>query len=136
MGSYGIGIERIAAAYIEVNSDENGIIWGGEISPFDVEVISISGKNENVKKEADGLYSALIQKNIDVLYDDRDDLSPGVKFKDADLIGIPVQVIVSEKNLKNSEIELKIRRSGERIKLPKDSILNKLTELLTQIKSS
>ncbi|HEY3251972.1 MAG TPA: proline--tRNA ligase, partial [Ignavibacteria bacterium] len=79
MGSYGIGIERIAAAYIEQNSDENGMIWGGEIAPFQVEIISIIGKNGNVKREADNIYSALIKKNIEVFYDDRDELSPGVK---------------------------------------------------------
>ena len=126
MGSYGIGIERIAAAYIEQNHDKDGIIWKGEISPFQVHLVCVNTKIEAVKNSADNLYGDLVQKGIEVLYDDRDDISPGVKFKDADLIGVPVQLVISEKNLKNDEIELKIRRTGERDKIKYSDIFNRL----------
>ena len=133
MGSYGIGIERIAAAYIEQNFDKDGIIWSGEIAPFKVHLICVNVKLPDVKKMADSVYEEMLNKNIEVLYDDREGISPGFKFKDADLIGVPLQVIVSEKNLKNNEIELKLRRTGERIKIKTtdltDYLFNKLNNI-------
>lgn len=130
MGSYGIGVERIAAAYIEQNHDKDGIIWGGEISPFDLHLVCVNAKIPEVKAEADRLYSELIAKGYEMLYDDRGELSPGMKFKDADLIGIPVQLIVSEKNMKNGEIEIKIRRTGERDKVKSEDIINRIPNYL------
>jgi prolyl-tRNA synthetase len=129
MGSYGIGIERIAAAYIECNYDENGIIWGGEISPFDIHLICINSKSGEIKPVADKMYADLVSKGYEVLYDDRDDMSPGMKFKDADLIGVPIQVIISEKNMKTGEAEVKIRRTGERSKVAMSGIFEKLKEM-------
>jgi prolyl-tRNA synthetase len=126
MGSYGIGVERIAAAFIERNYDENGIMWSGEIAPFQIHLICVNTKLEKVKQSSDKLYSQLISNNYEVLYDDRDDVSPGSKFKDADLIGVPVQMIVSEKNMKNDEIEVKIRRTGERDRVKYVDIINRL----------
>ncbi|RPI18797.1 MAG: proline--tRNA ligase [Ignavibacteriae bacterium] len=133
MGSYGIGIERIAAAYIEQNYDKDGIIWSGEISPFHVQLICVNTKLENVKQKADSIYNDFIKLGIEVLYDDRGDISPGFKFKDADLLGMPLHVIVSEKNLKNDEVEVKIRRTGERMKIPLAEINSKIPELLKNI---
>ncbi len=133
MGSYGIGIERIAAAYIEQNHDKDGIIWGGEISPFKIHLICVNPKIENVKNSADDFYKELINKGFEVLYDDREDMSPGVKFKDADLIGIPLQMVISEKNLKNSEIELKFRRTGERTRVGLSDIINSLPNYLENL---
>jgi prolyl-tRNA synthetase len=130
MGSYGIGIERIAAAYIEQNNDKDGIIWQGEISPFNIHLILINDKTGSIKKTADGLYDDLAKKGYEVLYDDREDISPGVKFKDADLIGVPIQLVVSEKNIKNDEIELKIRKSGDRDKVKFSDIFNRLPNYL------
>lgn len=132
MGSYGIGIERIAAAYIEQNCDDNGIVWSGEIAPFQAEIILLNSKTGDIKASADSLYTSLTGKGIEVLYDDRDGISPGVKFKDADLIGIPIQIVISEKNLKSKEIEVKFRRSGERYKIAETDILNKIWEFLKQ----
>jgi prolyl-tRNA synthetase len=126
MGSYGIGVERIAAAYIEQNHDKDGIIWSGEIAPFQIHLICVNAKLAEVKAEADKLYNDLISQNYEVLYDDREDLSPGIKFKDADLIGVPVQLIVSEKNIKNGEIEVKLRKSGERDKVKSEDIINSI----------
>ena len=117
MGSYGIGVERIAAAYIEQNHDENGIIWGGEIAPFQIHLIAVNSRSNEVKSIADEIYDKLLKSGYEVLYDDREDVSAGFKFKDADLVGIPLQAVVSEKNIKNGEIELKFRRNGNRIKL-------------------
>lgn len=131
MGSYGIGIERIEAAYIEQNHDKDGIIWSGEIAPFKVHLICVNTNSADVKKSADKIYSELLAKNTEVLYDDRSDMSPGMKFKDADLLGIPLQLIVSEKNMKNDEIEIKLRRSGERLKVKSNELYEKLGELLT-----
>ncbi|MGH2575235.1 MAG: proline--tRNA ligase [Ignavibacteria bacterium] len=127
MGSYGIGIERIAAAYIEQNNDENGIIWDGEIGPFHIHIICINVKSQTVKEFSDKLYIDLLRNKYEVLYDDRDNISPGFKFKDADLIGIPFQLIVSEKNVKNDEVELKIRRTNQRHKIKTSDIIKRLS---------
>lgn len=132
MGSYGIGIERIAAAYIEQNNDKDGIIWMGEIAPFHVHLICVNTKISEVKNKADELYKQLEQSKIEVLYDDRLDISPGFKFKDADLLGMPLQLIISEKNMKNNEAEIKLRRTGERIKINLSEVIAKLEELIKQ----
>jgi len=133
MGSYGIGIERIAAAYIEQNHDENGIVWSGEIAPFQIHLICVNTKLAYVKQAAENLYEMLMKLGCEVLYDDRDDISPGFKFKDADLIGLPLQMIVSEKNLKNDEVELKFRRTGERVKIKLTDIENRLPIFLKKL---
>lgn len=130
MGSYGIGIERIAAAYIEQNHDKDGIVWSGEIAPFKIHLVSVNKKADPVKESALKLYDELSQLGYEVLFDDRDDISPGVKFKDADLIGIPLQLVVSDKNMKNDEIEVKFRRTGEREKVKYSDILNRLPSLI------
>ncbi len=131
MGSYGIGVERTAASYIEQNNDEKGIIWKGEIAPFKVILISLGGKSEEVKNVSEEFYNQLCnEKKTDTLYDDREGVRPGVKFNDADLIGIPVQLIIGEKNLKEGNIEIKIRSTGERLIVKKDDALNKVMELI------
>ncbi len=112
MGCYGIGVTRTAAAAIEQNHDDDGIRWPAPIAPFHVSLVSL-GKDEDTTKVADDLYGKLIQAGIEVLYDDRDE-RPGVKFKDADLIGNPVRVAVGGKGLKEGIVEVK-RRSD-----PKD----------------
>ncbi len=103
MGSYGIGISRLMGTIVEVHNDEKGIIWPEAVAPFKVHLISL-GKN----KEAEKIYSDLQKKNIEVLLDDRD-VSAGEKFADADLIGIPWRVVVSEKSLAKGGVELKKR---------------------------
>ncbi|MBK8382703.1 MAG: proline--tRNA ligase [Ignavibacteria bacterium] len=133
MGSYGIGVERTAASYIEQNNDEKGIIWKGEIAPFKVILISLGGKTEEVKNISEEFYKQLcIEKKIETLYDDREGVRPGVKFNDADLIGIPVQLIIGEKNLKEGNIEIKIRSTGERLIVKKEDALNKVMELINK----
>ena len=98
MGSYGIGIERIIACHIEQNHDENGIIWDKSIAPYQVHLIAVS-KNTAVLAMAEKIYADLQDDGMEVLFDDRTDTSPGFKFKDADLLGMPFQVIVGERNL-------------------------------------
>ncbi len=114
MGSYGIGIERIIACGIEQSHDANGIIWNKWVAPYDVHLILVNSNVENVVRTAESVYETLIQNKFDILYDDRSNVSPGFKFKDADLLGIPLQVIVGEKNVLQNKIEIKERKSGQR----------------------
>ncbi|HXF99298.1 MAG TPA: proline--tRNA ligase [Bacteroidota bacterium] len=131
MGSYGIGIERIIACHIEQNHDENGIIWDKAIAPYQVHLIPINMKNKDVSEMSEHLYRELSGAGIEVLYDDRTSVSPGFKFKDADLMGMPYQLIVGEKNLASGKVEIKNRRTGERSLVDADGVLNAVKQLLT-----
>jgi prolyl-tRNA synthetase len=111
MGCYGIGISRILAAYIEQHHDAKGILWDINLAPFKLVIIPI-GNSAKVNERAYRIYSEL-SKKLDVLYDDRD-VSTGIKFKDADLLGIPLKLIVSNKHLDNNEVELERRADGEK----------------------
>jgi len=114
MGSYGIGIERIMACFIEQNHDERGIAWSMSLAPYQVHLLGLGlKKSESVLAVCEELEKAFMAAGIDVLYDNRDE-SPGVKFNDADLLGMPLQVIVGDKNLSAGNIEVKVRRTGER----------------------
>jgi prolyl-tRNA synthetase len=130
MGSYGIGIERIIACHIEQNHDENGIIWDKAIAPYQVHLIPVSSKSKEVVEMAEKIYTDLQDGGVEVLLDDRADISPGFKFKDADLLGMPYQVIVGEKNLANGKIEIKERRTGDRILVDVDNVIEKVQQLL------
>jgi prolyl-tRNA synthetase len=112
MGSYGIGPARIAAAAIEQSNDRDGIIWPKSIAPFDVEILPLNMKDAKTVEVAEGLYKDLTEKGFEVLMDDRDERA-GVKFKDADLIGIPTHIVIGEKNLKENLVEIKYRRTKE-----------------------
>jgi prolyl-tRNA synthetase len=129
MGSYGIGIERILACHIEQNHDENGIIWDRAIAPYMVHLISVGAKSQAVIDAAEAIYSDLNGAGVEVLYDDRRDISPGFKFKDADLLGMPYQVIVGEKNLAQGKIEIKERATGQRTLVDRDKFLEKVLAL-------
>ncbi|MCX7985284.1 MAG: His/Gly/Thr/Pro-type tRNA ligase C-terminal domain-containing protein, partial [Bacteroidetes bacterium] len=111
---YGIGVERIIACSIEQSHDEFGIIWNKSIAPFMVHLISVNTNNAEVVKVAEDIYEMLNQNAIDVIYDDRTNVSPGFKFKDADLLGMPLQIIVGEKNIANQKIEVKKRKTNQR----------------------
>ncbi len=120
MGCYGVGVSRLAAAAIEQSNDERGMIWPASIAPYDFLLINLN-KDEVWRERADDIYEKIVQK-ADVLYDDRR-VSAGVKFADADLIGIPVQIICG-KNLKENEtVEVKIRATGERLEIKEDSLV-------------
>ncbi len=111
MGSYGIGPARIAAAAVEQGNDENGIIWPLAIAPYQLLIVPVSVKDVRSMEVAEEFYAALEEKGFEVLMDDRDERA-GVKFKDADLIGIPYRIIIGEKNLKEGLVELKERKTG------------------------
>ncbi len=112
MGSYGIGPARIAAAAVEQGNDENGIIWPLAIAPYQLLIIPVNVKDTKSMDVAEEMYTALEEKGFEVLMDDRDERA-GVKFKDADLIGIPYRIIIGEKNLKEGLVELKERKTGQ-----------------------
>ena len=111
MGCYGIGVSRIVAACIEQMNDENGIIWPSNIAPFQVIMIPIDYKDPDIKEAADRLYTQMQENGIEVLLDDRDE-RPGVKFKDADLIGIPVRITIGSRTLPD-KVELKLRTAKQ-----------------------
>ncbi|QED23549.1 proline--tRNA ligase [Candidatus Deianiraea vastatrix] len=111
-GCYGIGVTRIMAAAIEANSDEKGIIWHKSIAPFEVILLNLSPKDENCVKKCDEIYEKLKLQGIDILYDDSDN-SAGFKFNNADLIGIPTQIILGSKSLEQGEVEIKERKTGD-----------------------
>lgn len=119
MGSYGIGPARIAAAAVEQNNDKDGIIWPKSIAPFAAEILPLNMNDVKTVEIAERLYTDLKARGIDILMDDRDERA-GVKFKDADLIGIPTQIIVGEKNLKEGFIEMKDRKTRETTKFKAD----------------
>lgn len=122
MGSYGIGPTRLMGVIVETLSDEKGIVWPASIAPFQVHLVSISGGNEDVVKEAHHLYETLRAHNIEVLYDDRD-VRAGEKFADADLIGIPLRLVISEKTMAEGSVEVVERATGATSMVPESSII-------------
>lgn len=130
MGSYGIGIERIIACFIEQNYDDNGIIWNKVMSPFHFHIIGLNMKKDTVIEASNKIYSELKELGYDVLLDDRRDYQAGVKFNDADLIGVPVQIIVGDKGLKENAVEVKMRATGEREKISLDNLYDELKKLV------
>ena len=123
MGCYGIGVTRIVAAAIEQNHDERGIIWPDPIAPFQVVLVPLNlQKSERVREVADRLYGELTAAGIEVLYDDRD-ARPGVKFADAELLGIPHRVVVAERGLENGKLEYRHRRDTESTDFPASDAL-------------
>jgi prolyl-tRNA synthetase len=129
MGCYGLGIGRTVAAAIEQNHDKDGIIWPLPLAPFEVLVMSLNQKDDEVRRAADEIYDQLVGQGVDVFYDDRDE-RPGVKFKDADLIGIPVRVAVGAKSLAEGKVEVSLRRDREKILVPAGEAVAKVAELL------
>jgi prolyl-tRNA synthetase len=130
MGSYGIGVERIIAAFIEQNHDEHGICWIPAIAPYHVHLLALGiERSDAVRQHSDELYSSLWAAGVEVLYDDREE-SAGVKFNDADLLGLPLQLIVSARGLEAGTVELKERRSGRRHHVALAEAVDKVAELL------
>ncbi len=120
MGCYGIGVGRTMAAAVEQNNDKDGMIWPVAIAPYEVLVVPVNVKDEASTAKAEEIYAALQKAGVETVIDDRKE-RPGVKFKDADLIGYPIRVVVGPKTLTTGELEVKIRRSGEVKMLPLDS---------------
>lgn len=131
MGSYGIGIGRLLAAAIEQNHDEKGIIWPVSIAPYQVHLCPISTDDSEVASAADRLYLQLQEEGLDVLFDDRTE-SPGVKLNDADLLGMPVRVILSPRTLKSQSAEVKRRSEKEAMIIPLDGSVERLKAILSR----
>lgn len=132
MGSYGIGIERLAAAIIEAYHDENGIVWPWSVTPFHVVVTPVSSKDTESMDKAQELYEQLLAEDYQVLFDDRDE-RPGVKFKDADLIGIPLRLVVGAKGLKKGVVEIVERLTGEREEVPFDNLVEDIQKRVIRL---
>lgn len=125
MGSYGIGPGRLMGTVVEVLSDSKGIIWPESIAPFKVHLLLL-GNEDNTKIEAEDLYKALLDNNIEVLFDDRTDISAGEKFADADLIGIPYRIVVSKRSLSEGGYEIKKRTEESGKIVNKEKLFNEL----------
>jgi prolyl-tRNA synthetase len=132
MGSYGIGIERVVACYIEQNNDKDGIIWNKSLAPYEVHLIAVNMNSKDVETASSQIYDRMIDAQIEVLFDDRANMSPGFKFKDADLLGMPFHVIVGDKGLKNGQVEIKRRRTGERIMVKLEDTVSEVQKLLAE----
>jgi len=129
MGCYGIGVGRTAAAAIEQNSDKDGIMWPLPLAPYTVALLCLDSADKQCASVAAAIHDGLEKHGIDVLLDDREE-RPGVKFKDADLIGCPLRVTVGSRGLKEGIIEVKWRREKETEKIPQDLALEKIFEIM------
>jgi len=133
MGCYGIGIGRTVAAAIEQNNDEYGIKFPLPLAPFEVSILPINIKQQEVKDTAEKIYSELISNGVDVLIDDRQETA-GVKFKDSDLLGIPIQITIGRRSLQEGKVEIKKRNSGERKTLALEDLQGEIAALLAEEK--
>ena len=131
MGCYGLGIGRTVAAAIEQNHDADGIIWPRPLAPFEVLLAALNPDDGEVRRVAEQIYGQLLEKGIEVLYDDRDE-RPGVKFKDADLVGFPVRVVVGAKSLADGKVEVSLRRDRQKQLVPVVEAVPRVMELLDQ----
>jgi prolyl-tRNA synthetase len=130
MGCYGIGPSRLLAAVIEHHHDDKGIIWPASVAPYSVHLCPLYREGTAVRETTEKLYSDLTAAGLDVLMDDREE-SPGVKFNDADLLGIPVRVTISPRSLEKNSIEVKKRSEKQAELIPLDSSVERLKLMLT-----
>ena len=134
MGCYGIGVSRMLTAVIEQSHDENGIIWPMSIAPFHVTILPLNMNNEEQKTLAEKIYADMIKEGIEVLFDDRNEPA-GAKFKDADLLGIPVKVVLGDKSLKEGKVEIQLRTNQEKNKVDRSEVINEVKKLIKQFTS-
>ena len=132
MGSYGIGPARIAAAALEQHHDELGIIWPPAIAPFQLHLLPVNVRDQKLIELAEAIYAQLVREQIEVLYDDRDE-RPGVKFKDADLLGLPLRMTVGTRTLREGMVDLKVRKTGEEVQVPLSEAVSRAHTLLSRI---
>jgi prolyl-tRNA synthetase len=130
MGCYGIGVGRLLAAAVEQNNDEKGIIFPAPIAPYEVHLVGLNLAQPEVAQAADELYQELWQQGIETLYDDRADQTAGVKLNDADLLGMPVRLVVSPRNLKQGSVEVKGRRESESAMIPSGDVVEEVRRRL------
>ncbi len=131
MGCYGIGVSRVVAAAIEQNHDENGIIFPLPVAPFQVEILNLGLKDKAISEVAEQIYNDLEKESIEVLFDDRDE-RPGIKFKDADLIGIPYRLTVGKKFASDGVVEIRKRADGHTIELSPDEAVRELASMINE----
>jgi prolyl-tRNA synthetase len=126
MGCYGIGPSRVMGSVVESHHDERGIIWPKAVAPFHAHLVSLSSKDEDgqerIRTASEDAYESLCEAGIEVLWDDRDGMTAGSKFADADLLGLPLRIVVSEKTLAENSVEWKLRASDEPHLVPLDDI--------------
>ncbi len=127
LASYGIGVTRLMGVLVEKFADEKGIVWPKEVAPFNVHLVSLAGGNVDIQKEADRMYEMLTENGIEVLYDDRD-ARAGEKFADAELIGIPTRLVVSEKTISAGGVEVAARSNGKGKLVAESDIIDTLHE--------
>jgi prolyl-tRNA synthetase len=132
MGCYGIGVGRTAAAAIEQNNDERGIVWPRNLAPFQVIIIPVNYSKDDLKDACDTLYARLQEAGIETLLDDRSDRL-GVKLKDADLMGIPMQIIIGPKNLSAGQVEIKVRKTNESNLHPYPQVIEDIPNILKDL---
>ena len=128
MGSYGIGPARIAAAAVEQLADDDGIVWPWSIAPFHVHIVLVSGRDAAQVQAAEDLYAQCWRQGLEAVLDDRDE-RPGVKFKDADLLGVPVRVTVGNALSTDGVVEVRVRRDGRQTRVPPDRVVDTILEL-------
>jgi prolyl-tRNA synthetase len=129
MGCYGIGVGRLLAAAVEQNHDDKGIIWPFPIAPLHVYLCALSIDSKDVSTAAEKLYEEMVENGLEVLFDDRME-SPGVKFGDADLLGMPVRVTVSPRTLKTQSAEIKLRKEKEFKTVPLNEVVANVKEIV------
>ncbi len=134
MGSYGIGVGRLLACVAEEHHDERGLIWPVSVAPYPIHLVVLAGRNPELLPQAETLYRSLCDAGLEPLYDDREE-SPGVKFMDADLIGCPLRLTLSERSLKQGGVEVKVRKSGEISYHPLENIHSQVAEMLFKLDS-
>ena len=132
MGCYGIGVGRTMSASIEQNHDDDGIIWPMPIAPYQVIVLPTDTTDKNIRETAEAIYQELLASGIEVIIDDREE-RPGVKFKDSDLLGIPLRVTIGSKSLKQNSVEIRIRKTGQIIQVPKNEYRQKVQQLIDEM---
>jgi prolyl-tRNA synthetase len=132
MGCYGIGVTRIVAAAIEARHDKDGIIWPISIAPFECVVMPVISGDDKQRETAEKIYDELRKRGVDVAYDDRDH-RPGFKFKDADLIGYPVRVVVG-KDLQNGKLELKLRHEKEKRMISVETAVDDIMAVINELR--
>ena len=135
MGCYGLGVGRTLAAAVEQNHDDNGIIWPLPLAPYEVVLVVLNADKTEVVEAADHLYTTLHDAGIDVLFDDRPE-RPGVKFNDMDLIGFPVRVVLGKRGLEAGEVELSLRKDGEKRATPISEMVPAVKALLNELRSA
>lgn len=129
MGCYGIGVGRLAGSIVEESNDEKGIIWPITVAPYEIHIIALNQKNKEVYDKANELYRELLENNFEVILDDREE-SAGIKFADADLIGVPFQIIVSPKLIEKRQYEIKVRKTSEKIIVDEDKLIQTIGTMI------